>query len=413
MGKLTAVSVKNAKPGRHADGAGLYLLVKPTGARSWLLRVQVDGKRRDIGLGSVDLSAKKLSGDDPSESIPILERKVLSLSEAREKAGILYRLAKAGRDPLAERDKDRRTSRTFRQAAKACHDSMRASWTDRHAAAFLASLDEHAYPVLGSKRVDLIDAGAIRDTLFPIWTKKPEMAGKVRQRIAMVLNYSHGEGWRPSEAPTRALSLLLAKRPEGGNYSSMPFADLPDYVASLRAEPTTTGRLALLFLIFTAARSGEVRNARWEHIDLKAKLWNRPASAMKSGKAHTVTLNDQAVAVLSDAQALNGDMFPELVFPNSKGLPMSDMTISKIMRDKKLPYVPHGFRSTFRDWAAERMPSIPDPVAEAALAHTVSDRVVAAYKRTNFLDLRRQLLNAWGAYACGVTNVVAQDVSNG
>jgi len=414
MGKLTATTVKNAKPGRHADGEGLYLLVKPTGARSWLLRVQFNGSRRDVGLGSADLAPRKApvagSDSDPLHDIPILERRLLTLAEAREKAAILRRLAKAGRDPVAERDKDRRTSRTFKDAAEAYRKTMAGTWTKAHASRFINSLTEHAFPQLGAKAVNQIDAAAMRDALAPIWTTMPVTAGKLRQRIAAVLNYSNSEGWRPTEAPLRALSFMLGDRPVGGNYPAMPFEEVPGFVAELEADTETMGRLALRFLIFTAARSGEVRKTTWAHIDLEGRLWNRPADLMKgkNAKAHSVTLNDQAIAVLKQAAEQGGTKPDAPVFLSSKGQALSDMTISKIMRDKGLDYVPHGFRSSFRDWAAERMPSIPDPVAEAALAHKVSDKVVAAYKRTTFIELRRQLLDAWGLFAGGQGAKVVQ-----
>lgn len=411
MGKLTTTAVKNAKSGRHADGSGLYLLVKPTGGRSWLLRVQFDGKRRDIGLGSVDLAPRRApaaGSPDPVDEVPILERRVLTLAEAREKAAMLRRVAKTGRDPVAERDKDRRTSRTFKQAAEAYKKSMEATWTRPHGMRFINSLTEHVFPHIGDRPVDQIDAGAMRDALAPAWTAMPVTAGKLRQRISAVLNYSNSEGWRTSEAPLRALSFMMGERPTGGNYPAMPFEEVPAFVASLEADAETIGRLALRFLIFTAARSGEVRKTTWAHIDLKGKVWNRPAEIMKGrkAKAHSVTLNAPAIAILERVAEINGTDPDALVFPGSRGQPMSDMTVSKIMRDKALAYVPHGFRSSFRDWAAERMPSIPDPVAEAALAHVVPDKVVAAYKRTTFIQLRRDLLDAWGNYLMHGQNVI-------
>ncbi|QHD65740.1 tyrosine-type recombinase/integrase [Sphingobium yanoikuyae] len=407
MGKLTTIAIKNAKAGRHADGDGLYLLVKPTGGRSWLLRVQYDGKRRDIGLGSVDLSPRK-PGADPVEDIPILERRVLTLAEAREKGAILRRLAKAGRDAVAERDKDRRSSRTFEDAAKAYKSSMAGTWSKPHGDRFINSLTEHIFPHIGAKSVDQIDAASMRDALVPIWTIMPVTAGKLRQRVAAVLNYSNSEGWRPTEAPLRALSFMLGERPTGGNYPAMPFEDVPAFMAELADDTETMGKLALRFLILTGARSGEVRKTTWAHIDLDGQLWNRPAEIMKGrkAKAHSVTLNDQAIAILRRVAELGTADPDAFVFPNSKGQAMSDMTISKIMRDKGLDYVPHGFRSSFRDWSAERMPSIPDPVAEAALAHVVPDKVIAAYKRTTFIQLRRELLDAWGRYVAGQSNVV-------
>ncbi|MEC3910279.1 tyrosine-type recombinase/integrase [Sphingobium sp. CR2-8] len=405
MGKLTPAIVKAAGPGRHADGDGLYLMVKPGGARSWVLRVQYAGQRRDIGLGGVDVStklerlkadtAKGLIGDD----LTVMERALLTLGEAREKALLLRRVAKAGRDPVAERDKDRAASPIFSVAVTKAHKALEGNWGKREADAFLASLKQHANPSLGKRRVDHIDANDIAAALKPIWTDKPEVARKVRQRIVKVLNYAKVKKWRLSEAPSKELSLLLGKQRKGGNMPSMPYADVPVYFQELSDAAETMGRLALMFVITTAARSGEVRQACWGQIDLDRKLWNRPATIMKSRESHTVTLNEQALVILGRAKHhRRSDEEDALVFPSPSGKAMSDMTVSKVMRDAKLPYVPHGFRSTFRDWAAEQMSHIPDAVAEAALAHTVPDKVVAAYKRTNFLEMRRALLDSWAAF---------------
>ena len=223
------------------------------------------------------------------------------------------------------------------------------------------------------------------------------MARKVRQRIGMVLNFAHSKGWRAAEAPRKSVSMVLPKPVKGGNYAAMPYGEVPAFVASLNGKAEAMGRLALLFTILTAARSGEVRHARWSHIDLEQQLWHRPAELMKTRVAHTITLSDRAVAVLKRAEPFRGGG-DSLCFPSSKATPLSDMTLSKVLRDAALPYTVHGFRSSFRDWAAEEMSSLPDPVAEAALAHVVSDQVVAAYKRTTFIDMRRELLAAWGAF---------------
>jgi integrase len=397
VGKLTAISIKNAKPGRHADGDGLYLFVKPTGARSWVLRVQVDGDRRDIGLGSVDSSGRKVA-DDIEVEVPILHRRLLTLSEAREKAQLLRRLALAGRDPIAERDRDRSAPPSFRKAAEEAHKELSKGWKDKHAAAFLSTLTEHAFPALGTKRVDHLAASDIRDALAPIWMEKPVMARKVRQRIGTVLNFAKARGWRATDAPTKAVSVGLSKQPRGGNFAAMPYADVPAFFADQLEKPETLGRLALLFLIATVARSGEIRSARWSHIDRDGKLWNRPAGLMKNDIAHSITLNDAALAILDRAEALRTTKADALIFPGSGDRMLSDMTINKVVKDSGQPFTPHGFRSSFRDFAAEQMPTIPDPVAEAALAHVVSDKVIAAYKRAKFIDLRRKLLDGWGDY---------------
>ncbi|MBY9063305.1 Arm DNA-binding domain-containing protein [Sphingomonas yunnanensis] len=241
MAKLTALAVKNAKPGRHGDGDGSYLLVGPTGAKSWMIRIQQNGKRRDIGLGSIA---------------------ALSLSEARQRAVDLRKHALNGRDPIAERDRDRRPTPTVREATKAAREALRSGWVEKNAAAFLTSLATHTYPAIGNLRVDTIEAGHIRDMLAPIWTTKPELARKVRMRVGQVLNFSHSKGWRATEAPGRSITAGLPNQPSGKNFKAMPYADVPAFMADLRSKPLTAGRAALMFQVLTAARPGEARAAQ-------------------------------------------------------------------------------------------------------------------------------------------------------
>ncbi|WP_374407455.1 tyrosine-type recombinase/integrase [Pelagerythrobacter sp.] len=377
MAKLSAKSVQHAKPGRHGDGAGLYLLVKPSGAKSWLLRVQKDGKRRDIGLGSIA---------------------ALSLAEAREKAAELRKHALNGRDPVVERDRDRRPTPTFKEATAETHEALKSGWVEKNAAAFLKSLETYAYPKIGGLRVDTVEASDILSVLTPIWTSKPELARKVRMRIGQVLNFSQSKGWRSTEAPSRAVTVGLPRQPAGGNFAAMPYSEVPAFVSKLEAGAPTNGRRALLLLIFTAARPGEVRFARWGQLDLAKRNWNRPPEIMKERRAHTVTLNAPAVSLIEQIKEAS-DVKPEaLVFPSRRGAPLSNMTMNKVLRDAGLPWDVHGFRSSFCDWAAERMPEIPEPVVEAALAHAVPDKVIRAYKRTKFVEMRRKLLDAWGRH---------------
>jgi len=403
MGKLTARTVQAAKPGRHADGDGLYLLVKPTGARSWVLRVQVDGQRRDIGLGSVE-TAPLMLRSDIGDDIPLEERSRLTLAEARELSTRLRNAAKAGRDPVAERRRERKPPPSFKDAAIATHAAQTKShgWSSKTADAFLSSLEAHAYPTLGKMRVDLVEAEHIANALAPIWTTKPDMAKKVRQRIATVLDYSKAMNWRTTEAPRKAVSALTGKSKKGGHFEAMPYADVPAYFQELRQGGSSVSRLALLLIIAVVPRSIEVREARWRHVDLVKRVWRRPAELMrKNGEEHVITLNDTAVSVLErviEAGISDPNDPDALIFPNRKGKVLSDMAISKVMRDAGLTAVPHGFRSSMRDWAAEQHPEIPDPVAEAALSHTVPDAVIKAYKRTKFLELRRTLLDHWSAY---------------
>ena len=399
MPKLTALGVRNAKPGRHADGGGLYLLVKPTGARSWVLRVQHMGKRRDIGIGAVNLLPKSEADKEASERLSVLEMQTLRLEEAREKAAALRKLAKAGRDPVAERDREKVQIPTFAKAMKDAHEEFAKGWAPKHAAAFKSSLEQHIIPRIGARRVDSIDEAIVRDALAPIWSEKPAMARKLRMRIGQVLGYAKTRKWRSSGLDAKEMRRGLAKQGRGGNFAAMPYKDVPAFFAAQQAQPATAGRLALLFTILTAARSGEVRAATWDQIDLKAKTWTRPASIMKMKVAHVVALNDAAIALLERAKPYsNGE---GLIFPGARGKPLSDMTLTKALRDAGEGCTVHGFRSSFRDWCAEQMPAMPAMVAEMALAHSVGTATERAYLRTDLLEMRRNLMAAWAGFLEG------------
>lgn len=404
LGPFKAVGVKHASPGRHHDGNGLYLLVSPAGARSWVLRVQSSGKRRDIGLGAADTGDKAQRAAEPV-SVPLLQRKLLTLGEAREKARILREAAKAGLDPVAERDRERRSIPTFREAANAAQAALKENWAEKGAKNFLTSLETHAYPLIGATRVDAVKAADITAILAPIWTSKPDMGRKVRQRISAVLNYAHGQGWREAEAPGKSVTVGLPRQPKGGNYAAMPYADVPAFVAKLKSEPPTIGRLALLFQIMTAARPGEVRAARWRQIDEAQRDWNRPADMMKMKVPHTVTLSSAALTVLEQARAHRSPKDDALIFPGRGGM-FSDMTLNKVLRTAGQPYDAHGFRSSFRDWAAD-MTDVADAIAEAALAHAEPNKTVRAYKRTEHVARRRELLEAWGQFVSATAGTIS------
>jgi integrase len=391
MGKLTDMKVRNAKAGIHGDGAGLYLRVKDTGAKSWVLRVQFQGRRQDIGLGGY-----------PAD---------LSLSEARDKALHLRKLARQGKDAKEERDREKVVIPTFKEAMLKAHAELSKGWSCKHAAAFKASLEEHIVPKIGSKRVDHLTTADVIAALSVIWTEKPSIARKVRVRVMQVLSYSKAKGWRTAPLPdARELRDGLARQPKSGNFAAMPFKDVPAFVAEQLEKSDTAGRLALLFTIVTAARSGEVRSARWEHIDIEGRAWNRPAELMKSAVRHTVTLNDAALVILERAKALSGGT--GLVFPGSRpDSQLSDMTLSKVLRSADRTETVHGFRSAFRDWAAEKMPTVPAMVAEMALAHSVGTKTEQAYLRSDLRDMRRSLMDAWGRFvapslSAGGSNVV-------
>jgi integrase len=420
MAKLTVAEVRNARPGTGADGQprkrvlvdgqGLLLIVAPTGARNWVLRVQegkgADGKprRRDIGLGAVDADGagrRAFATDDTRlADTPLMMRKALTLAEAREKAAALRKLAKAGADPVAERDRERRRIPTFAEAVTDAHTALSRGWADRTAKAFLASLTEHACPKLGAMKVDAIGADDVIVALGAIWHDKPVIARKVRARIMQVLAFAKARGWRAEALPdAREFRAGLAKQARGDNFAAMPFADVPAFVADQLGRDQATSRAALLFAILTAARSGEVRQATWEQVDIEARTWTRPAVIMKMGAAHAVTLSDAAIAVL-ERLAPNKDLRAGLIFPGAKeGRPLSDMSLTKIMRLASRTETVHGFRSAFRDFAAERCPTIPAMVAEMALAHRVGTATEQAYLRSDMRDMRRALMDAWSRFA--------------
>ena len=403
---LTALQVKNAKPGRHADGKGLYLLVKPTGAKSWVLRVMVNGKRTDYGLGAVETNRK--DGDDLN--IPLGQRRILTLSEAREKAAEGRLMAKAGLNPSLEWKKAGETIPTFEAAARRYCETVKGGWKNKkHSAQWLSSLEAHVFPEIGAMTVDQIDAPDIQRVLLRIWLTIPETARRVRQRIAAVLDFSHGQRWRATEAPMRAVAKGLPKQPKKGeHFAAMPYPELPEFMAKLREAEASIGRLALQFTILTAARSGSVRKATWDEIDWENRVWNIPAKHMKGGEPHSVPLSDAALDVLREVQGFITGRKGEPIFPGLKGQPLSDATLSKALRVAGGDdYTVHGMRSSFRDWVAEKLPTVPGAVAEAALAHAIPNKVEAAYRRTKFLDQRRDLMAKWADYLNGQSNVIA------
>ena len=318
----------------------------------------------------------------------------------REKAAALRKLAKAGADPITERDRERRIVPTFAAAVAASHKALAHGWTERTAKAFASSLAAHAVPKLGAMRVDAIGAADIILALAPIWQEKPVIARKVRARIMQVLAFARARGWRADALPdARELRSGLSKQARGENFAAMPFDQLPGFIAAQLELAPAASRMALLFAILTAARSGEVRAATWGQIDLEARTWMRPAGAMKMGTAHVVTLSPAAIAVL-DRMVPKKTLRAGLMFPGARrGQPLSDMSLTKIMRMAGRTETVHGFRSAFRDWAAELMPTIPAMVAEMALAHRVGTATEQAYLRSDLRAMRRTLMDGWGRFA--------------
>ncbi len=399
MGKLTAVAVKAAlaSPGTYQDGEGLFLKVDKRGGASWLLRIQRDGKRQDIGLGSA---------------------KLLTLSEARNKAFGLRKAVKLdNRDVLTEKKDEAAAKISFREAACQYHSENKAGWkSDVYSRQWLSSLENYAFPKLGRMPTGSITAADIITVITPIWQEIPETARQVRNRICAVLDFAHAKGWRSREAPSGNGSLkagrgLPRQVKSRENRKAMPYVAVPCFLTVLRRKPSF-GRLALELLILTGVRSQEVRFATWSEFNLDERLWTISADHMKRGKSHVVPLSDAALALLARAAAFR---LPdsEVVFPGTAGKPMSDMTLLKVLRDVKEPYHVHGFRSTFTDWAANE--GFADAVVEAALAHKTPDAVQAAYRRTTYLGTpdqpgaRVKLMDAWGRYCTGVLALAELD----
>jgi integrase len=378
VGKLSALKVKSAKPGRHADGEGLYLLVSEKGARSWMLRVQVEGRRRDIGLGGAS---------------------TLGLADARQKALEYRKLAKSGGDPVAERKRAPIVVPTFEEAARAYHEQMKTGWKNpKHRASWLASLVTHVFPAIGAKSVDAIDSLSVRDALAPVWLQIPETSRRMLQRIGAVLDFAHINGWRPTETTLKSVRKGLPRQPQDDHhFEAMPYADVPNYCGMLAAATPTTGRDALRFTILTAVRSNETRFAVWSEFNLDKAVWTIPASRMKMNLTHIVPLPPAAVEILR--RRWEGRTTDDgLVFYSTVQKPISDMTMTKVLRDDGIRTLTvHGFRSAFTDWAAEET-LVPKEVVDKALAHKLPDKVEAAYRRTDFFEKRKMLMLAWGEF---------------
>jgi len=382
MGRLTPLQIRNLKePGRYNDGDGLFLELTGQNKGNWQLRATVKGRRRDIGLGSLSL---------------------VSLKEARDAAFEMRREIQRGIDPVAERKRRKLEILNFKAAALKVHAEQKASWKNgKHQDQWITTLENYAFPLLGNRLVNDIEGPLFREVLLPIWLTKPETARRVKLRLGVVLDWAYANGMRLTEAPMRSVSRVLPRKPKKYNhFAAMPYDAVPQFIVHLHAR-LSVPRLALEFLILTAARSGEVRGAKWDEIDLGTKLWTIPASRMKVGNEHVVPLSAAAIDVLERAKQFHAPC-SNLLFPGRDvRRPLSDMTLLKILRYAELPYTVHGFRSAFRDWAAEQT-SYPGEVAEAALAHTVANKVEAAYRRTNYLDKRRSMMTDWAQYCSGI-----------
>ena len=353
----------------------------------------MNGRRHDFGLG------RAITGIIDVD-LPVQKRRSLTLAQAREKARIARELAKAGVNPSAAWRVREQSTPSFKQAASEYHAGASRGWRNgKRRDQWLSTLKTYAFPIIGDLPVNDIDARSIQRVLAQIWLEKPETARRVRQRIAAVLDYAHGKGWRPTEAPTRAVDQLLRgiKQPRGSNFAAMPYRDLPAFMAKVRDADFSIGRLALQFLILTAARSGEIRKMRWRDIDAEAREWRVPPANSKMDRLHIAPLTAAAMKILEEVRDISEIGPNDLVFPGLKG-EMSDGTLAKVLRVAGGgDFTVHGFRSAFRDWCAET--GIPDSWAEAALSHTNPNRIESAYRRTTFFEQRcDSLMPAWSTF---------------
>jgi integrase len=384
--RLTAVAVtKKSKPGLYGDGHGLYLRVAPEGTKSWIFRFMRAGQARKMGLGALH---------------------TISLAEARELARSARRTLLDGDDPIEVRRSKRQIARE--QAARAitfqeCGDRYTAThevgWkNEKHRQQWRSTLASYAYPVIGDLSVAAVDTTLVVKVLEPIWIEKPETAGRLRGRIERVLDWATARGFRSGDNPARWRGHLdrlfpSVKKTRGvKHHPAIPYAAMPAFMAELRTREGISAR-ALEWTILTAVRTGEAIGARWSEIELASQVWTIPGERMKAAKEHRVPLCARAFDILETLPREGKYLFPGA----RKDAPLSNMAMLELMRGMRPGYVPHGCRSTFRDWAADTT-SYPNHVVEMALAHTIGDRVEAAYRRGNLFEKRRRLMADWSRY---------------
>ncbi len=383
MTRLTAAKVKTLRdPGRYGDGVGLCLVVRPTGSKSWVQRVVVNGRRRDIGLGGYP---------------------TVTLAKARERAAANRVAIADGQDPAP--DKRKPTTPTFKEAAYAVLEMNRPRWRSaKHGANWIQMLERHAMPTLGTMPVDRIDRSHVLDVLVPIWTTKQETARRVRQRLKAIFRWAMAHDYIDRNPAGEALDGALPAMPiVREHFRALPYEEVSRALATVEASTATlSSRLCLRYLVLTAARSGEARGATWDEIDMKGREWRIPGSRMKGGREHRIPLPSTALDVLRQARALEDDS--GLVFPSTlkSGRPLSDMTLTKILRTVGLAdrATVHGFRTSFKTWAMEQTDT-PWAVGEAALAHTLGNSTEQAYARSDLFERRRVLMQQWADYLLG------------
>ena len=395
LGALAVSQIKRRGITFVGGVAGLGLNVSQTGSRSWILRYQVAGIRKDKGLGGY-----------PD----------VTLAQAKELARTARNKVSQGIDPIEESRAARRkmiadiaSTITFKEASTRYIDSQKTTWKNsKHIQQWRNTIDTYAAPKIGALSVKEVSLTDVLSILEPIWHSKTETASRLRGRIEAILDWAAARGYRTESNPARWKGLLDKILPAPGkiakvdHHRALPYSELPTFMLKL-TQQQAMGARALEFAILTACRSGEVRGATWDEFDLQNGIWTIPANRMKAKKEHRVPLSQRALQIVSD---LEKAAFCEFVFPSShqpksgkaKGSPLSDMTLAAVLRRMEVPAVPHGFRSTFRDWCAEQT-DFPNEVAEMALAHTISNKVEAAYRRGDLFEKRKQLMHDWSSFA--------------
>lgn len=380
--KLTAIRVERIKAkGRYSDGGGLYLRVSPALNKSWVFRSVRDGIATEVGLGPFPL---------------------VSLSIAREQAAECRRFVVTGLNIKAERERTRARKKTFGEIADEYLKIMAPRWTyEKTRWQWRSTLNDFCGSIR-KRRVSDIDTDDILRLLRPIWEEKPETAGRIRMRLESVLDYARTKGHRDGENPARwrgHLANLLPARQKlsRGNHPAMSYNDVPGFVRRLQSLDTISAR-GLELLILTACRTTEVREARWSEVDFEGKVWTIPAERMKARVAHRVPLTKEMLAIL---RPLHGTRMSDFIFPGQKSrMPLSNMAFKSVMKRLAVTdATPHGFRSSFRDWCGD-CTEFPREVAEAALAHKVGNAVEQAYRRSDALEKRRELMAAWSLHCC-------------
>jgi integrase len=378
--RLTAVKVKALRiPGRYADGNNLYLIVDERGTKRWMWRGVVRGKRCDLGLGSAV---------------------VVTLAEARSEALRLRIAAKRGEDLLAGRRAARAPVPTFREAAKIVHAQHSAAFrNDKHRAAWLSTLDTYVFPHFGDRRVDQVTRADVLAALSGFWTRRPETARRVKQRIRIVLEWARAAGHRSGDNPVDGLKRVLPRHSTAQeHHAAMAYTELPAFLTSVREAPWAAAavRLALEWTILTCVRTSEALGAKWGEIDREGRVWTIPGERMKAGRSHRVPLSPRSLELLDRAGAIAEE--GGYVFPGRQARkPLSNMALAMLMRRLGRSETVHGMRSAFRDWASEQT-NAPHAVCEAALAHVISNSVEAAYARSDLFDRRRELMEAWATF---------------